>query len=460
MSDAVVWFRRDLRLTANAAWDSACSRHRRVTALFVIDPGLWERVTPARRNLLVAHLLGLDDALGHLGGRLRIEWGDPVEVVPRVAERRPVYANADVTDYARRRDRAVGKRVRVHWYHESLVHPPGSVLTQAGTAYTVFTPFYRAWLGRPIDEQPTPGAAEVATDRGVGIPPSDPAPLPVGEQAALNRLEHFVSCLDRYPVGRHRPDRDTTSRLSVDLKWGAISPHTIVNRLGGLGNTDGPDSEDVEDGVSEGRRAFLRQLAWRDFHAHLMAAHPGLTHRPLKAVYDRIEWIDDPGGLRAWKAGRTGYPLVDAGMRQLRAEGWIHNRVRMVAASFLVKDLLIDWRQGERWFRRMLWDGDTSQNVGNWQWVAGCGADAAPYFRIFNPVTQSRKFDPHGAYIRRWVPPLRSMAAPGVHAPWKVDPATRDSAGVVLDETYPSPIVDHARARAKALAAYKKALST
>ena len=459
MSEAVVWFRRDLRLGDNPAWNRACGRHRRVIPLFVIDPGLWERVTPARRSLLSAHLRALDTSLGKLGGSLRVEYGDPAEVVPALAARRPVYANADVTPYARRRDRTTGLLVEIRWSDGSLVHPPGSVMTRAGGVYTVFTPFYRTWRSREVTRPPTPGPCQVTRVPGGGIPNTAPPSLAVGEEAALRRLQSFSLRVSRYGEERDRPDLDATSRLSVDLKWGAISPVTVLHRLAPHGTLEEPAGTETGATGDSGRSGFVRQLAWRDFHSHLLAAHPHLTDHALKPAYDRIRWRDDPVGLEAWKEGVTGFPIVDAGMRQLLAEGWIHNRVRMIVASFLVKDLLIDWRLGERWFRRRLVDGDTAQNVGNWQWVAGCGADAAPYFRIFNPLTQSRRFDPNGVYIRRWVPELRQMTGRGIHAPWEVSPAHLSSAGVTLGRTYPFPILDHDMARDRTLATYREALS-
>jgi deoxyribodipyrimidine photo-lyase len=264
----------------------------------------------------------------------------------------------------------------------------------------------------------------------------------MGEAAANDRLESFLGRVDGYAEERDRPDLDTTSRLSVDLKYGTIGPHA-VHRIVGLG--------------TPGRRAYLRQLAWRDFYGHLMAARPDTVGAPMRPELAAMRWEDDRAALAAWKAGRTGYPLVDAGMRQLAAEGWIHNRVRMVVASFLVKDLLIDWRIGERFLRRHLLDGDVAQNVGNWQWVAGTGTDSAPYPRVFNPVTQARRFDPDGAYVRRWVPELSGLQPPAVHAPWEAGPLELAAAGVVLGETYPRPIVDHATARRRALQRYDEA---
>ena len=263
-----------------------------------------------------------------------------------------------------------------------------------------------------------------------------------GEAAAEERLGTFLERVDRYSDERDRPDLDTTSRLSADLKFGTISPRLVVRRVEGPG---------------PGRAAFIRQLAWREFHAQLLGAFPETRRRAMRLEYDRVAWRTDPAGFAAWAEGSTGYPFVDAAMRQLRAEGWMHNRARMVAASFLVKDLLIDWRLGERHFLRWLVDGDVAQNVGNWQWVAGTGADAAPYFRVFNPVPRASASTPTGptcaAGSRNWP----ACPLPPIHAPWKASPAVLAAAGVTLGVTYPSPLVDHAEARAATLDAYEAA---
>lgn len=441
MSTGIVWFRKDLRLRDNPAWATATRDHERVVALFVVDPGLWDRVSDRRTALIAGHLQKLDASLRGLGGRLRIETGDPREVIPEVASSagaERVVANADVTRYAKNRDGAVDARVDLELHHGTLVHPPGSILTQKGDRYRVFTPFSRRWFETsppPLDE---PGNASVAGETGRDLPETGPPPIEPGEEAAYARLEAFDP--ETYPEERNRPDLDSTSRLSIDLKYGVISPLGILDHVG-VG--------------SDGARAFVRQLAWRDFYAHLHDENPDLVDHAMKPSYDRIVWRDDPEGFEAWTRGMTGYPLVDAGMRQLLAEGWMHNRVRMVTASLLVKDLLVDWRKGERWFRRQLLDGDVSQNVGNWQWVAGTGADAAPYFRVFNPISQSKKFDPEGDYIRRWVPELASVPTEYLHEPWTAGPL--DLASWDAD-AYPAPIVDHAEARQRALDAYKTAL--
>lgn len=443
MSTGVVWFRSDLRLSDNPAWAAATAAHDRVVALFVLDPRPLAASGPLRTNLLLAHLASLDSDLGRRGGRLLVHHGDPGVVVPEVAKRTGaavVHLNHDVTPYATRRDTAVGAAVATVVHHGRTIHPIGAITTSGGASYRVFTPFHRAWEARPWDPWPVAGTAAVADEIGDGVPAAGAPVMPPGEAGAAGRLDRFMEHVDRYDEERDRPDLDHTSRLSADLHFGTISPRHVA---GGVG------------GGTAGRRAFVRQLAWREFYAQVLAAHPATTTRALRSEYDAIAWRDDHEELEAWQQGLTGYPIVDAGMRQLVAEGWMHNRVRMIVASFLVKDLLIDWRHGERWFRRHLVDADVAQNVGNWQWVAGTGADAAPYFRVFNPVSQSRRFDPEGDYLRRWVPELRGLGGESVHAPWEAGPLDLAAGRVVLDDTYPSPIVDHAMARERVIAAYR-----
>jgi len=440
-----MWFRRDLRLSSNPAWGAATSDHSSVTALYVLDDRLLDAAGPHRRRQLVADLHALDASLHDAGGRLRVRHGDPAEVVPQEAARlraRRVYWNADVTPFAARRDGAVRAALDVEpvtpFGH--LVLPPGSVHTARGALSRVFSPFHRRWASTPWDPWPEPGDATVTGEPGEPLPPLDAEPpRPAGEAGAHALLQGFLDVLGDYQARRDRIGDLGTSALSVALRFGTISPREVVEVVG-TGSDDGA--------------AFVRQLAWRDWFAHLLHEEPSLPHRPLRREYERIPWRDDPDDLAAWREGRTGYPIVDAGMRELAAVGTMHNRVRMIAASFLVKDLLIDWRTGERHFRHLLADGDVPQNVGNWQWVAGTGPDAAPYFRVFNPVTQARTHDPDGSYVRRWVPELAGLAGAAIHAPWELGPLELAAAGVTLGDTYPWPVVDHAEARLRALEAF------
>lgn len=401
--------------------------------LYVIDPRIYDPATQIRKDYLVGGLVDLDRQLIERGGRLRVEVGDPIEVVPRVAAEvgaSSVHINSEVTPFGRRRDRRVGEKVDLVAHSGVYIQPYGAVRTLQGDPYRIFTPYYRSWIQHP------PPAAWPIPDMnlddhpGSGIPHVAPA-MEVGETAALARLEAFGDRADDYLAERDRPDLDTTARISIDLKYGWLSPAHAMRHVGS---------------GSPGRTAWIRQLAWRDFFGQALVASPGLATRSQREEMRKFPWRDDPEGLEAWKSGLTGYPIVDAGMRQLATEGWMHNRVRMITASFLVKHLLIDWRHGEAHFRRHLLDADVAQNAGNWQWVAGTGVDSSPFFRVFNPTVQSRKFDPEGEYLRRWVPELSQVDDRTVHLPGQ--------AGGNLLTDYPGPIVDHEFARNRALTVY------
>lgn len=444
---SIAWFRRDLRLDDNPAWSAACAEGP-VAAVFVLEPGLLAAAGNQRRNVFLGAVDALRVELAEAGGTLHVLAGPATTAIPAAVETlgaTSVHCNADPSPFARARDdaldRALGQRLIAHWGNS--VHAPGTVLTQKGTLSQVFTPFSKRWAATPVEPvaDARPAFVDAALDT-VDLPSPD-TPVEAGTDAAHHRLAAFVDVVDEYPDLRDIPSVTGTSMLSADLHMGTVGPRSVIDVVG----THTP-----------GRAAFVRQLAWRDWYTHLLVESPTMLDAALRPQYDAIGWRDDEDQFEAWRTGRTGYPLVDAGMRQLLQTGWMHNRVRMVTASFLVKHLLIDWRRGERWFRRQLIDGDVAQNAGNWQWVAGTGPDAAPYFRIFNPIAQSQKFDGDGTYVRRWVPELAQLDNRTIHTPWEAGPLDLAAAGVVLDDTYPSPIVDHPAARERCLAAYKQAL--
>jgi deoxyribodipyrimidine photo-lyase len=444
----IVWFRRDLRLDANPAWAAATAEHHELVALYVLEQQLLDAAGAHRRDQLLANIAALDAQLHELGGALTVRLGPAARAVAAVVAETgaaAVHLNDETSPFGRRRDDAVeaALSIPVRRHHGTVVHAPGTVLTTGGTLSRVFSPFYRTWTRTPWQSWPAPGEATHVDPGGIELlrPGGAPRQEP-GEAAAWRRLRRWLERVDDYPTTRDQPAIDGTSELSADLKFGTIAARTVV---------------DVVGATSPGREAFVRQLAWRDWWAHTVVDRPDLRNRALQASYDAIEWRDDEAAFAAWREGRTGYPIVDAAMRQLVATGWMHNRLRMVAASFLVKDLLIDWRRGERFFFHHLVDADAAQNAGNWQWVAGTGPDAAPYFRVFNPTAQSRKFDPDGAYIRRWVPELARLADDAIHEPAAVGALERAAAGVELGVDYPLPLVDHAAARDRALAAYRRA---
>ncbi|MEQ8839498.1 MAG: deoxyribodipyrimidine photo-lyase [Acidimicrobiales bacterium] len=446
-STSIAWFRRDLRLDDNPAWAAACEADHTI-ALVVIEPTLLDAAGPFRRDAFLHGLHDLDSQLREHGGRLRVETGDPAEIVARVVEEtgaEQVHANADVTRWSQARDDAVDAALADplvrHW--GTLVQPPGSVLTKKGTLSRVFTPFHKAWAEVPVEPAVSGEPNSLASTTTDDIPAvSSPTP-----PTAAEIVDRAVERAPDYPDERDRPDHAGTTELSIALRFGRVSARDLARTLGRKRN--------------DGAGAVVRQLAWRDWYAHTTYARPDIDRVALRPDYDRIEWEtgdDADRAFAAWRDGRTGYPIVDAGMRQLAETGWMHNRVRMIAASFLVKDLLVDWRRGERWFRHMLADGDIPQNAGNWQWVAGTGPDAAPYFRIFNPTTQSERHDPDGTYIRRWVPELADLDDEAIHEPSAVAPLDLEAAGVTLGDTYPTPIVDHGAARDETLTVYKRAL--
>ncbi|MDX2170655.1 MAG: deoxyribodipyrimidine photo-lyase [Deltaproteobacteria bacterium] len=458
---AVHWFRNDLRLSDNTAL-SAAARADALIPLFVLDDALLAaHASPPRRRFLLDCLASLASNLAHRGSRLIVRRGAPAAVIERLlhetrADR--LTFNRDYSPYARRRDAQVEARAaragaRVETYKDRVVFEHDELRTQAGTPFSVYTPYRNAWLARAGDalrarRAPTlpPLPAGVASEplptlTELGCADDARSSLAGGEAAALRRLATFLDGpLRAYARDRDRPGVDGTSRLSPYLRFGAISPRRCI--------ADALARAAAEPGAAVGARKWVDELIWREFYLALLAAHPRLLGEAFKRDFQRVAWNDDADGFAAWCAGRTGFPIVDAAMRQLVATGWMHNRARMIVASFLTKDLLLDWRAGERFFMRHLIDGEPASNNGGWQWAASTGTDAQPYFRIFNPVLQGEKFDPDGTYVRGWVAELAAVPDRFLHKPWQAPTPPRD---------YPAPIVDHAERRITAVARYEAA---
>jgi len=440
--NSIWWIRRDLRLQDNPALGQACADGA-VLPVFVFDTTLWDAAGPVRRAYLVNSLRLLNESMA---GHLIVRYGDPVHVIPKLAAEvsaSSVHIGADYGPYGSMRDQQV--EMALTKAGRSLVRTgspyavaPGRVMKADGTPYRVYTPFFKAWLAHGWRSPADNGQPQWLAAPGLA---SDPLPdvseslylPPVGEAAAHQLWHEFQqSGLSGYDDGRNRPDIAGTSMLSAHLRWGEIHPRTLL--------------ADLDD--SPAHTVFRKEIAWREFYADVLHHAPTSARTWLNPKFGRMEHETGPDAdeqFEAWTQGRTGYPFVDAGMRQLLTEGWMHNRVRMVTASFLVKDLHLPWQRGASWFMKMLRDGDIASNQHGWQWVAGSGTDASPYFRIFNPVTQGLRFDPDGDYVRKYVPELRELPGKAVHEPWDHP---------LLAVEYPQRIVDHAHERDESLRRY------
>ena len=463
---SLVWFRHDLRLVDNPALGAAAAAGGEVVPVYILDDaaaGRW-RLGGAARWWLHHSLASLQDGLAGLGLRLRLLRGDSAEAIDRLlaeTKAESVFWNRRYAPWAIAQDKAIktaleGRGVRARSFNGALGREPWEVARDGGRPYKVFTPFWRAWERRGALPGPSPAPAPlgpaVGPDRqaldALELLPGGPdwagglrAAWQPGEPAAQAALAEFLDGpLARYAADRNYPARAGVSRLSPRLHHGELSPRQVWHAAHAR--------------PSRGAAAFVRELVWREFSHHLLFHFPAIADRPLRPEFAGFPWADDQELFRAWARGRTGYPLVDAGMRELWHTGYLHNRVRMVVASFLTKDLLLPWQQGAAWFWDTLCDADLANNSASWQWVAGSGTDAAPYFRVFNPESQSRKFDPDGRYLRRWLPELARLPDQHVHDPAKAPATALAAAGIELGRTYPRPIVDHAAARLRALAAY------
>ena len=472
---ALVWFRRDLRIKDNPALHAAARSGAPLVCLFVLDNTGAFAAGGASRWWLHHSLVALQKSLSALGGTLVVMHGPASKIVPQFVDKigaKTVFWNRRYDPDGIETDRYLktalqGAGVSVNSFNGALIREPWETETGAGAFYRVFTPFWRAMqrlgpsraeITAELDASFKDLAKEVNTQgtgsNPWGLLPTAPnwaAEFPdswvPGEIGAHKALRDFVaSTIDTYDTDRNRPDLERTSRLSPHLAFGEISPLQIWNAVHAqisAGNI-----------IEKSAMTFLSEIAWREFSYNLIYHYTDIQTTPIKPNFANFPWRDDDHLFQRWTKGQTGIPIVDAGMRQLWRTGWMHNRVRMIAASFLTKNLLIDWREGERWFWDTLVDADAASNTASWQWVAGSGADAAPYFRIFNPVTQSEKFDPTGAYIRKYIPELRELPDKYIHAPWKASHAILDEAHITLDQTYPKPIVDLQTSRQRALDAY------
>ena len=471
----IVWFRNDLRLADNPALAAAAETGRAIIACYVLDEAAPDEQAPGGAALWWLHhsLSALADELSDRGVRLILRRGPAISKIADLAAEtraRSVYTSASPEPAGATLEKAVGDRlagggVSLHTHAGALLFRREALLTRGGQPFKVFTPFWKACLN-----QPDPGAPAAAPGRlrpfagpidsealdGWRLLPRNPNWAEAfarywqpGERGAHARLEGFLEQgLVTYSTQRDRPDLDGTSRLSPHIHFGELSPRQIWRVV--------RSAMAAQPSAHTGGDAYLRQLGWREFSYYLLGHWPTLPQAPFRPEFGDFPWRADAALLKCWQRGQTGYPFVDAGMRELWRTGWMHNRVRMVAASFLVKHLLIPWQHGAAWFWDTLVDADLANNSASWQWVAGSGADAAPYFRIFNPIIQGKKFDPEGHYVRRWVPELSRLPASHIHEPWNATPGMLLDAGVGLGQDYPRPVVDHGAARARALAAYDR----
>ncbi|MBC9073485.1 deoxyribodipyrimidine photo-lyase [Thauera sp. CAU 1555] len=475
MNTALVWFRRDLRSFDNAALSQALAQFDRVHCAFVFDTEILDAL-PARRDRRVEFIwhavAELDRALAELGAGagvpgagLIVAHGRADREIPALARELGVQAvltNRDYEPEALARDARVMQAlardgIAFRAFKDQVVFESDEVLTREGRPFSVFTPYRNAWRRQldPARLQPFPVASNAArlaprplqrdnmpALAALGFEPTDLAALrlPTGMSGGRALVDDFMGRIGRYREARDYPALKGVSYLSTHLRFGTVSVRELFARALAEG--------------SEGAQCWVDELIWREFYQMILWHHPRVVSASFRPEYDRVRWEDDPAGFEAWQEGRTGYPIVDAGMRQLRQSGYMHNRLRMVAASFLTKDLGIDWRLGERHFAALLNDYDLAANNGGWQWAASTGCDAQPYFRIFNPVTQSERFDPKGGFIRRYVPELARVPERYIHAPWKMSAADQAAAGVRIGRDYPAPLVDHGEARQRTLARY------
>jgi deoxyribodipyrimidine photo-lyase len=462
---AIVWFRRDLRVHDHPSLTAAARGAERVVPVFVLDEALLDGrfASGPRIRFLLGCLRELREALRERGADLVVRAGDPVRELATLAREtgaEELHFASDVSGFAMSRDRRVSAAmedagVKIVRHPGLFVADVGKPRTKGGKPYAVFSPFWRAWAqlerrdvhGAPRTLALPPGvrAGEIPPADALGLPGDVPDPFPPGERAARKRMHAWLRDGIHDYAKLHDRLEGGTSELSPYLHLGCLSPRELEQRAGEAGSGQGPEE-------------FVRQLCWRDFYAHVLLTNPANAHHAYRREMDELDWEDDDEAFDAWREGRTGFPVVDAAMRQLRERGWMHNRARLIAGSFLTKDLHIDWRRGEAHFMTLLVDGDEASNNGNWQWISSVGVDPAPYYRrMYNPAAQQERHDPDGAYVRRWVPELRDVPLAKLAEPWRMTEEEQEAAGCVIGRDYPEPIVDHKRERERAMARYREA---
>ncbi|WP_226681088.1 cryptochrome/photolyase family protein [Sutcliffiella horikoshii] len=472
MTLSIMWFRRDFRLQDNTALYHAVkeTQHRKEPLLFVyhLDPVFTTKDTPNHRFFFAA-LERFVKRCEKKGIYIHLVEGTWKEAFSQVLEQFPevtsLYYNQDEVGAGQKRDEVVDKfflerGIRVSSYMDYNIHGANEVKKPDNSIYKVFTPYFKKWTAQPkidpyiltkedlmiesIKKDAMYSKGKNALSNLLNISGQHPIP---DEETALNLLNSFMKVkIDEYDCFRDIPSAEATSRLSVHLRTGTISARTVLYHI----------QEKQQTSYSTGMDTFLKELAWRDFYNMIFHHYPDSKTQEIDEKYQKLKWNDNQNLLGLWKKGKTGFPVVDAGMRQLAEEGWMHNRIRMITASFLTKDFLMDWRLGERYFEQMLYDYDEASNIGGWQWAASVGTDAVPYFRVFNPITQSNRFDPKGEYIKKYLPELSGVSEKYIHEPWKMDDYEQEKAGCVIGKDYPRPVVDHAEQRKKAIQMFKE----
>ncbi|WP_185696501.1 cryptochrome/photolyase family protein [Streptococcus minor] len=458
---SVVWFRRDLRMTDHKALAKAIAARQPILCFFHLNEKQLSSSPTPNQSAFLASLMHFQEELKKKNIELHLVYGELLSSLEKLYCDLPdwtdVYFNYDESGFGRKRDQAAAtffreKGIAIHAYQDHYLHGSQEVLNQTGQSYKVFTPYYKSWIQLPKE---TPISIELSQATWLSMKTSSQVLHQIkhlwdgtslhypGTEQALAVLADFVSSsLAEYDKMRDFPAKNGTSRLSSYLRSGEISIRQVYHAVS-------------QASTSQGQATFIKELAWRDFYNMIYVCHPEQKERSIQPAFDLVEWENRPADLEAWKKGQTGYPIIDAAMRQLSQTGWMHNRLRMIVASFLTKDLLIDWRLGEKHFQEMLIDYDAASNIGGWQWAASTGTDAVPYFRIFNPVTQSQRFDPQGDFIKTYLPELRSLPAKHIHQPWKLPKNLDEELDFELGRDYPKPIVDHSLQRKRAIAKYE-----